>query len=40
MSRPSLWLANLQRNAFKPVDIASLVFFRVVFGLLMVWDAT
>src|SRR5437660_6300126 len=39
MSLLPWWLAKLQGSAFEPVDIASLVFFRVVFGLLMVWDA-
>jgi len=29
-------LAKLQKSAFAPVDIASLVFFRIAFGLLMV----
>ena len=32
-------LAKLQNSAFAPVDIASLVFFRIAFGLLMLWDA-
>jgi vitamin K-dependent gamma-carboxylase len=27
----------VQKHAFTPVDIASLVFFRIAFGLLMVW---
>jgi vitamin K-dependent gamma-carboxylase len=31
-------LAKLQHRAFAPVDIASLVFFRIAFGLLMVCD--
>src|SRR4051812_38530283 len=30
--------ANLRRRAFAPVDIASLVFFRMAFGSLMVWE--
>jgi hypothetical protein len=32
------FLAKLQDRAFAPVDIASLVFFRIAFGLLMVWE--
>jgi len=32
------FLTRLQRQAFAPVDIASLVFFRITFGLLMAWD--
>src|ERR1700704_3160161 len=31
-------LARLQDRAFAPVDIASLVFFRIAFGLLMIWE--
>lgn len=31
-------LTNFRRNAFSPVDIASLIFFRIAFGLLMAWD--
>src|ERR1700736_4041134 len=31
-------LKELQNRAFAPVDIASLVFFRIAFGLLMVWE--
>src|SRR5437870_2977770 len=31
-------LTKLQNGAFAPVDIASLVFFRIAFGLLMVCD--
>ena len=31
-------LARLQKSAFAPVNIASLVFFRIAFGLLMVWE--
>src|SRR4051812_8803038 len=30
--------ANLRQRAFAPVDIASLVFFRIAFGSLMVWE--
>jgi hypothetical protein len=30
------WLAKLRKSAFTPVDVASLVFFRIAFGLLMV----
>ena len=37
-SFPSLW-KNLSRLAFAPVDNASIVFFRIAFGLLMVWRA-
>jgi vitamin K-dependent gamma-carboxylase len=32
------FLARIQNRAFAPVDIASLVFFRITFGLLMVWE--
>jgi vitamin K-dependent gamma-carboxylase len=31
-------VAKVVDSAFAPVDIASLVFFRIAFGLLMVWD--
>jgi vitamin K-dependent gamma-carboxylase len=31
-------LAKIQNRAFAPVDIASLVFFRIAFGLLMVFE--
>src|SRR6266446_4953294 len=31
-------LARLQKSAFTSVNIASLVFFRIAFGLLMVWE--
>src|SRR4030081_1586886 len=31
-------LAKWQKSAFEPVDIASLVFFRIAFGLLVVFD--
>ena len=31
------FLTRLQTRAFAPVDIASLVFFRIAFGLLMLW---
>jgi vitamin K-dependent gamma-carboxylase len=39
-SIPSLrtLLSNVQKHAFTPVDIASLVFFRIAFGLLLVWN--
>jgi len=40
MDRPgqaSPALANLQRKFFAPVDIASLVFFRIAFGVVMLW---
>jgi len=29
---------TLAKRAFEPVDIASLIFFRIAFGLLMVWE--
>ena len=32
------FLNKLQTRAFGPVDIASLVFFRITFGLLMAWE--
>ncbi len=32
------FLRQIQARAFAPIDIASLVFFRVAFGLLMVWE--
>jgi hypothetical protein len=32
------FLMHIQKRAFTPVDIASLVFFRIAFGLLMVWE--
>jgi vitamin K-dependent gamma-carboxylase len=32
--------ANLRQRAFAPVDIASLVFFRLAFGSLMVWEVS
>jgi vitamin K-dependent gamma-carboxylase len=31
--------ARAERSAFAPVDIASIVFFRIAFGLLMAWHA-
>ncbi len=31
-------LAKLQNSAFAPVDIASLIFFRIAFGFLMTWE--
>jgi hypothetical protein len=31
------WLEAILRRAFMPVDIASIVFFRIVFGTLVVW---
>src|SRR5947209_74936 len=31
-------LNRIQQRAFAPIDIASLVFFRIGFGLLMVWE--
>lgn len=33
------FLVEIQKRAFAPVDIASLVFFRIVFGGLLVWDS-
>jgi vitamin K-dependent gamma-carboxylase len=33
-----LHLARLQKNAFEQVDIASLVFFRIAFGLIVMWQ--
>jgi vitamin K-dependent gamma-carboxylase len=33
-------LENLRSRAFAPLDIASLVFFRIAFGLLMIWHAS
>lgn len=38
MPSPKIILAKLQERAFAPVDIASLVFFRIAFGLLMIWQ--
>jgi hypothetical protein len=32
------FLLKLRSGAFAPADIASLVFFRIAFGLLMVWE--
>jgi hypothetical protein len=32
------FLRELQNRAFAPVDIASLVFFRIAFGVLMAWE--
>ncbi len=32
------FLTKLQSRAFAPIDIASLVFFRIAFGLLMAWE--
>jgi vitamin K-dependent gamma-carboxylase len=32
------FLTKLRMRAFAPVDIASLAFFRIAFGLLMAWD--
>jgi len=31
------FLLNIRNRAFAPVDIAALVFFRIAFGLLMIW---
>src|SRR5947208_4851623 len=38
MSALKSFLTKLRDGAFTPVDIASLVFFRIAFGLLMIWD--
>lgn len=32
-------VGNVKRRAFAPVDNASLIFFRIAFGLLMFWEA-
>jgi vitamin K-dependent gamma-carboxylase len=36
--RSKTLLARVREHAFAPVDIASLVFFRIAFGLLMAWE--
>src|SRR5437870_1186864 len=33
-------MTRLQLRAYAPVDIASLVFFRIAFGLLMMWEVS
>jgi vitamin K-dependent gamma-carboxylase len=38
MSVANSFLAKVQKSAFGRVDIAALVFFRITFGLLMVWE--
>src|SRR2546423_3189481 len=38
MPFPRSFLTKMRQRAFAPVDIASLVFFRIAFGLLMVWQ--
>ena len=38
MRAHSSFVAKLRERAFAPVDIASLIFFRIAFGSLMVWD--
>ena len=38
MSIQQRFLTKLRNAAFVPVDIASVVFFRIAFGLLMVWE--
>jgi vitamin K-dependent gamma-carboxylase len=38
MARLKSFFAEVQRRAFAPVDIASLVFFRIAFGLLMAFE--
>jgi len=35
----SKWYLKVSTKLFEPVDIASLVFFRVTFGLIMLWEA-
>ena len=37
LKRAKAFLAGLRTRAFGPVDIASIVFFRVAFGFLMAW---
>src|SRR6266404_670642 len=37
LKRIERWLAQLRSRAFAPVDIASLVVFRIAFGLLSLW---
>ncbi len=39
MSTPTR-MQNIAEQAFKPCDVASLVFFRVSFGLILLWEAT
>ncbi len=36
--RLKTFLDNVQKHGFAPVDIASLIFFRIAFGFLMVWE--
>jgi vitamin K-dependent gamma-carboxylase len=38
MRSPTVLLDTLGKRAFAPVDIASLVFFRIAFGVLMIWE--
>jgi vitamin K-dependent gamma-carboxylase-like protein len=38
MRTPPSLLRKLQKSAFAPVDNASLVFFRIVFGSLIIWQ--
>lgn len=38
MGRLKSFLTKLQRSAFAPADIASLVFFRIAFGVLLLWQ--
>jgi vitamin K-dependent gamma-carboxylase len=38
MSAPKSFVTKVREAAFRPVDIASLVFFRIAFGLLMAWE--
>ena len=36
--RRRILLTKIQKRAFAQVDIASLIFFRIAFGLLMTWQ--
>ncbi|PYL17870.1 MAG: hypothetical protein DME30_05315, partial [Verrucomicrobia bacterium] len=38
MRRQESLLAKIRQRAFAPVDIASLVFFRITFGLVMIGE--
>jgi hypothetical protein len=38
MSGIKSFLAEIRKRAFAPVDIASLIFFRIAFGLLMIYE--
>jgi len=37
-NRPGAWLRALPARMFAPVDIASLVLFRIAFGAIMLWE--